>query len=131
MSNIRKISTISTSKIIIKKAVILSCFVLSFAVLAGCGTEKQNAIDIDPNMQAFLDNFDGTSNSIKSALKKHGATLEMSEDEITMYDLASPIITAKTWSCYTLDAEAWVTTRTYDICREEWKINKIEFKEMK
>ena len=122
-------------------------FVLAFvAALAfsGCkdkeggggGGDKPAAakVDVSPEMQAFLADFKGKHTDVEAAIKKHGAE-GLDHKDMTMYDLGSPKVTATRKdgdkTCYTFDAKAGMTTRTYDVCWAGGKITEVVDKGMR
>ncbi len=86
-----------------------------------------------PEMQQFMSSF-GSGASVKRALTKHGRKALDTKD-MQLYELAAPKIVAGTTSgartCYTIDASAGMTTRTYSVCWEKGKIVEIEDKGMR
>ncbi len=89
------------------------------------------AIETSPEMTNFLAKFDGTDAAVSAALKEFGANEDIADDDMGMYMLSKPTVTAKDGDCYTFDAGAGITTRTYSVCWAEGKINKIEDKGMR
>ena len=85
-------------------------------------------------MQAFLGAIKGKSTDVEAALKAHGAD-GLDNKDMSMYDLSSPKVTASRKdgdkSCYTFDAKAGMTTRTYEVCWTGGKITEVADKGMR
>jgi hypothetical protein len=101
----------------------------SFAILAGifmfmfsCGGPK---VEVSKDMSDFLAMVKGTSSDVTNALAKY-ATDEQKNNDMSMYDLKEPKVTAKEGDCYTVEFKAGMTTRTYKLCWADGKINKID-----
>lgn len=120
------------------KSVSMIAFVAA-ALLAGCGKKEEAAsgakegvagkapvkVEASPEMKSFLGSFNGKSTAVEAALAANG--LEgLDAKDMGMYDLGSPSVTGQEKrgenDCYTFDAKAGMTTRTYDVC---WKGGKI------
>jgi hypothetical protein len=121
------------------KSVSMIAFVAA-ALLGGCGKKEESAggvakegaagkapvkVEASPEMKGFLAGFNGKSAGVEAALAANG--LEgLDAKDMGMYDLASPSVTGQEKrgenDCYTFDAKAGMTTRTYDVC---WKGGKI------
>ena len=103
---------------------------------AGGGTTTTEApkADVSPEMQAFLAGIKGKSSDVEAAIKAHGAE-GLDHKDMTMYDLSSPKVTATKKdgdkTCYTFDAKAGMTTRTYDVCWTGGKITEVADKGMR
>jgi hypothetical protein len=89
------------------------------------------AVETSPEMTAFLAKFDGTDAAVTAALKEYGANEEIAGDDMGMYMLSKPKVVSKDGDCYTMEAEAGITVRTYNVCWTEGKISKIEDKGMR
>ena len=91
-------------------------------------------VDVSPEMQAFLAGIKGKSADVEAALKAHGAE-GLDTKDMGMYDLQSPKVTATKKdgdkTCYTFDAKAGMTTRTYDVCWTGGKITEVVDKGMR
>lgn len=122
---------------------------IAFAVIAafttvGCkkdkseggsgGTTAAAKTDVSPEMQAFLASIKGKSTDVDAAIKSHGAE-GLDHKDMTMYDLSSPKVTASRKdgdkNCYTFDAKAGMTTRTYEVCWTGGKISEVADKGMR
>jgi hypothetical protein len=112
--------------------------------LAACGKDAKNndkdkgggdkpAVMVSPDMMGFTESLHGKSADVAAALKKSGAD-GLDKKDMDMYDLASPHVTATEKrgdkQCYTMDAKAGATTRTYDVCWTGSKITEIDDKGM-
>ncbi len=113
-----------------RKAV-LSLFIAVSAMfaLSSCGGDAK--IEQSPEMQEFVGMIKGQSSDVVAALAKFGATDDLKTNEIIMYNLSEPKVTAKNADCYTVDFKAGMTVRTYDICWKDGKITQITEKEVK
>ena len=121
---------------------------LAFAVAAlaftACGKDKKDGegggkadtakVEVSPEMNAFLADIKGKSTDVEAAIKKHGAD-GLDHKDMTMYDLGSPKVTATRKdgdkTCYTWDAKAGMTTRTYETCWAGGKITEVADKGMR
>lgn len=112
------------------KKTILSLFVLLVMILAisSCGGKS---VETSPEMQEFVGMIKGSAADVSSALSKFGATQEIIDNDMSMYDLKDPKVTAKTGDCYTVEFAAGITTRIYDLCWKDGKITSITEKEVK
>ncbi len=88
-------------------------------------TPAPAAVETSPEMTNFLAKFDGTDAKVTEALKEFGANEAIHDDDMGMYMLSKPKVIGKEGDCYTFEAEAGITIRTYDVCWAEGKINKI------
>lgn len=93
--------------------------------------EEPAAVEASPEMTAFLAKFDGTDAAVTAALKEFGATEEVHDDDMGMYTLGEPKVVAKDGDCFSFEAKAGMTIRTYNVCWAEGKIAKIEDKGMR
>jgi hypothetical protein len=93
--------------------------------------EEAAVVEASPEMTAFLAKFDGSDAAVTAALKEFGADEAVAEDDMGMYTLGKPKVVAKDGDCFTFEAEAGMTIRTYNVCWAEGKINKIEDKGMR
>jgi hypothetical protein len=103
----------------------------------GGGAAKEETApkaDVSPEMQAFLAGIKGKSSDVEGALKAHGAE-GLDTKDMGMYDLSSPKVTGTKKdgdkTCYTFDAKAGMTTRTYDVCWTGGKITEVADKGMR
>jgi len=118
--------------------------VLVAALAAGCkdkakdgaaGGDKPAAakVEVSPAMTAFLADIKGKSSDVEAAIKTHGVE-GLDHKDMTMYDLSSPKVTASEKrgdkECYTFDAKAGMTTRTYETCWANGKIAEVVDKGM-
>ena len=103
----------------------------------GGTTETKKAepkVDVSPEMQGFLGDIKGKSTDVEAAVKKYGAD-GLDNKDMTMYDLNSPTVTATRKdgdkTCYTFDAKAGMTVRTYEVCWAGGKITEVADKGMR
>ena len=100
----------------------------------GTTTTEAPKADVSPEMQAFLAGIKGKSADVEAALKAHGAE-GLDTKDMGMYDLQSPKVTGTKKdgdkTCYTFDAKAGMTTRTYDVCWTGGKITEVVDKGMR
>jgi hypothetical protein len=117
-------------------------FVLLAAFALGCGSDKADGggdkaapkVDVSPAMTAFLSDLKGKSSHVSAALKTHGVE-GLDGKDMDMYDLSSPKVVASEkrgdTECYTFDAKAGMTTRTYETCWAGGKIAEVTDKGMR
>ena len=119
------------------KLVMLFVFVAALAI--GCGKDKGGGggaakVEVSPAMTAFLADLKGKSSDVEAAIKTHGVE-GLDHKDMTMYDLGSPKVTASEkrgeMECYTFDAKAGMTTRTYETCWANGKIAEVADKGMR
>ncbi|KIG12960.1 hypothetical protein DB30_00844 [Enhygromyxa salina] len=89
------------------------------------------AVEVSEDMKNFMAKFDGTDPAVTAALKEFGANEEIHDDDMGMYTLKDPKVVAAEGDCFTMEAGAGMTIRTYNVCWAEGKINKIEDKGMR
>ena len=118
-------------------------FVL-IAALAACGKDSKEGaaggdkaapkVEVSPAMTAFLADIKGKSKDVEAAIKTHGVE-GLDHKDMTMYDLSSPKVTGSEKrgdkECYTFDAKAGMTTRTYETCWANGKIAEVVDKGMR
>jgi hypothetical protein len=89
---------------------------------------------VSAEMKAFLAGFNGDYKAVKAALKKHGAP-GLDDKDMGIMNLESPKVTAAgkqgARQCYTFEATAGITVRTYGVCWEGGKIVTVEDKGMR
>lgn len=101
----------------------------------GCGrsSSEETGLKGSPEMQDFLAGM-GDAARVKASLDKHVAPGVETHD-MEMYDLKDPAVTGEerrgAQACYTFDARAGATTRTYVTCWEGGKIATIEDRGMR
>ena len=93
--------------------------------------EEAKPVEASPEMTAFLAKFDGTDAAVTAALKEFGADETVADDDMGMYTLGEPKVVGAEGDCFTFEAKAGMTIRTYNVCWAEGKINKIEDKGMR
>ncbi|PRQ05707.1 hypothetical protein [Enhygromyxa salina] len=89
------------------------------------------AVEVSEDMKNFMAKFDGTDPAVTAALKEFGANEEIADDDMGMYMLKDPKVVSAEGDCFTMEAGAGMTIRTYNVCWAEGKINKIEDKGMR
>lgn len=136
------IPTMKTKKLAIAFALVAAfttaaCSKKEDKVAGGGGakaTEGAAKVEVSPAMTAFLSDLKGKSKDVEAAIKTHGVE-GLDHKDMTMYDLTSPKVTAATKDggkeCYTFDAKAGMTTRTYDVCWKDGKISEVADKGMR
>jgi len=112
------------------KKMILSMFVVLAVAFtfSSCGGPK---VELTPEMKDFVGMIKGKSADVVSALTKFAATDEIKNNDMGIYDLSDPKVTAKTGDCYSVEFKAGATTRMYDICWTAGKIASVTEKGMK
>lgn len=77
------------------------------------------AVDVIPNMKAFMGMLDGKDDSAGKALKKYAVPAKQ-KDDLGMYTLTGPKVTATDKSganqCYTMESTAGVMKHTTHLC---------------
>jgi len=113
------------------KKVVINLFVALafFFAFSSCG--GGSSVEQSPEMKEFVGMIKGKSADVVSALEKFASTPELKGDDMGMYDLSDPNVTAKTGDCYSVEFSAGATTRMYDICWADGKISSITDKGMK
>ena len=109
---------------------IFSVLALSFYLLS-CGGNNTPDVKLTPEMSDFISMIKGTSDDVAAALQKYGATEEIIENDMGMFNLESPVVTAKEGNCYTVEFKAGMTERVYVLCWDNGKIVKITDKGIK
>ena len=77
---------------------------------------------ISPEMDDFISGFDGTYEAVEAALQKYGATEEIVNHDMGMYDLKDPEIVGSEGNCYSLVTTSGIFENTYEVCWEGSKI---------
>jgi hypothetical protein len=103
------------------------CIVAVTVFLTNCGGK---GVEKSKEMEAFCAAMNNTSDGTTAALKTYGAA-GLDAHNMGDYGLSEPNVTAANGPCYTVEFKAGMTTRTYDVCWEGGKINKITDKGMK
>ncbi|GEM_PF-1374509 len=88
-------------------------------------------VEVSEDMKNFMAKFDGTDAAVTAALKEFGSGETITDDDMGMYTLSDPKVVANTGDCFTMEAGAGMTVRTYEVCWADGKINKIEDKGMR
>lgn len=120
--------------------------VLAASIFGGCGKKDEagggggggggGAAAVKPSqeMSDFLIGFNGRSASVEAQLKQFGAE-GLDAKDMGMYDLASPKVVGNEKKgdkdCYSFDAKAGMTTRTYETCWTGGKIVEVTDKGMR
>ena len=96
------------------KKSILSLFVVLTTIfaLSSCGGGTPD-VELSPEMTEFVGMIKGTSDNVTAALEKFGASDEVKENDMGMYDLKDPVVTAKNGDCFSVEFAAGITTRMY------------------
>lgn len=117
---------------------------LATALLGGCGKKDEAGggggapaaakVEVSPEMKTFLAAMKGKSPDVEAALTAHGVE-GLDAKDMGMYDLGAPAVTAHEKrgdkDCYTFDAKAGMTTRTYETCWTGGKIVEVADKGMR
>ena len=80
------------------------------------------AIEMSTEMAAFVGAFDGDYESVEAGLALYGATEDIVDHDMGMYDLKEPRVTAKDGECYTVTCKSGMVENTYVVCWEDGKI---------
>jgi hypothetical protein len=114
-------------------AALLGMSLLACSKKDGGDDKGTAAVKASPEMDDFLAGM-GSSAKVKASLEKHAAPGVATQD-MEMYDLKDARATAEekrgAQTCYTFDAKAGATTRTYVTCWEGGKIALVEDKGMR
>jgi hypothetical protein len=106
------------------KKSILSLFILLLMVVAisNCG---KKSVEMSAEMQDFISMIKGSSVDVSQALVKYGANQEIIDNDMAIYDLKEPNVTAKEGDCYTTEFTDGNTIKIYNICWKDGKIAEI------
>lgn len=113
-----------------KNILLLAVILVSALTFTSCGKGKP-AVELSKEMTEFVGMIKGTSSSVTSALNKFGASQAVKDDNMGMYDLKDPVVSAKKGDCYSVEFSAGITKRLYDICWANGKISSIKDNGMK
>lgn len=109
-------------------------FHASIIVLAlyacGNGNSAKKEATVSPEMEAFMKQLNGKAEQVSTALTQYGAE-SLDKKDMDMYDLEKAKVVSADKNCYTMEAGAGMTVRTYVLCWEGAKIKSIEDKGMK
>ena len=83
-----------------------------------CGAK----IEVSAEMSDFIGGFNGSYTAVEAGLEKYGATEEIVDHDMGMYDLKDPKVTAKDGDCYTVVCKSGMVENTYNVCWEGGKI---------
>ncbi len=112
-----------------KKTLSLMGLLILVLVAFGCGGGEK----VLPEMKEFMAGFDGTYQAVESVLEKFAPGVD--DQDMDIYDLKSPKIVSTEEQgdqvCYTMEAKAGITIRTYVLCWKEGKIVSIADKGMR
>lgn len=114
------------------KAFKLFTTVVAVAIMfafTSCG-EKKPDVKVSPEMEAFMKQLTGTSDAVGAALTGNGVE-GLDTKDMGMYELKEATVVSADKDCYTMEAAAGMTVRTYVLCWEGGKIKSIEDKGMK
>ena len=84
---------------------------------------------VSTSMQNFMDNLDGKSASVATALQLFGKE-GLDTKDMDIYDLSDPRVIETNGNCYLLECKSGMTKRKYNLCWEGGKISSIEDKGM-
>ncbi len=88
---------------------------------------QAEAVQMSDEMRTFIGRLDGTDVAVVAALKEYGANDEITKNQMGVATLRNPRVIAREGECYTVQGQtSGSATRTYRICWEQGKINKIE-----
>lgn len=99
-------------------------FIIVSSFLVTC-QNKDDKVELTPEMAEFLAMLKGSSDDVTLALTKFGATDKIKEDDMGLYDLKDPAVTAQKENCYSVEFTSYITIRMYDICWKDGKITSI------
>jgi hypothetical protein len=108
---------------------IIQFLLVSFFAFSACGDSSE--VEVSNEMQDFLQQVQGSYKDVSEALEKYSANEELKTHNITMYDLSDGKVVAREGDCYTVEFNAGITVRVYDICWKGKKISGITSKGIK
>ena len=113
------------------KKFILPVFLFTaLTVFYSCGGgEKKSTAKVSAEMQDFMNNLNGKSASVASALQQFGKE-GLDTKDMGIYDLANPKVLETNGNCYLIECKSGMTKRKYNLCWEGGKISSIEDKGM-
>jgi hypothetical protein len=101
---------------------------------APAAATSAGAAAVSAEMADFLSGFNGDYKAVKAALKKHAAG-GLDDKDMGIMNLAQPKVTASEIKagrqCYTFDAQAGITVRSFGVCWEGARIVAVEDKGMR
>lgn len=109
---------------------LISLVLLTATIYACGGSGSSNDVKVSPEMESFMKQLNGTSDNVAAALNQYG-TPELDKKDMDLYNLEKPKVVSADKDCYTMEAGAGMTIRTYSLCWEGGKIKSIEDKGMR
>jgi hypothetical protein len=109
---------------------LIGLLVLVITIQACGGSATSSSVKVSPEMEAFMKQLNGNSDNVTAALTQYG-TPELDKKDMDMYNLEKPKVVSADKDCYTMEAGAGMTVRTYVLCWEGGKIKSVEEKEVK
>lgn len=102
----------------------LLLIMVSVAVYS-CNTNT-GKVELSPEMQDFVNMFDGKYTGVTNAIQKYAASTDIPTQDMDTKDLSKPSVTAKSEengnTCYTISTNDGIKDCIYSIC---WKDKKI------
>ena len=115
----------------------LLIFLLGAAMIAtlftACGATEEtdssasepvssNNGEVSPEMEDFISGFNGTYEAVEAALADYGATDDIVNHDMGMYNLEEAEIIGSDGNCYSFVSQSGVFKNTYEVCWEGGKI---------
>lgn len=95
-----------------------------------CGGSGSSEVKVSAEMEAFMKQLNGSSDNVAAALTQYG-TPELDRKDMDMYSLENAKVVNADKDCYTMEAGAGMTVRTYVLCWAGGKITSVEEKGMR
>lgn len=114
-----------------KKIILAVSIFAMVSAVTSCGGkgDKKPAVTVSAEMQDFMNNLNGRSESVVVALQQFGKE-GLDTKDMGMYNLEKPKVLEATGSCYLLECTSGLTKRKYNLCWEGGKIATVEDKGM-
>ena len=83
---------------------------------------SSNNGEVSPEMEDFISGFNGTYEAVEAALADYGATDDIVNHDMGMYNLEEAEIIGSDGNCYSFVSQSGVFKNTYEVCWEGGKI---------
>lgn len=113
----------------VKQLIVLIVVAVTVYACGGSGSSSSET-KVSPEMEAFMKQLNGSSDNVAAALTQYG-TPELDKKDMDMYNLENAKVVSADKDCYTMEAGAGMTVRTYVLCWEAGKIKSVEEKGMR
>lgn len=112
----------------IRQLLVLSIIAVSAYACGGSGSSSE--VKVAPEMETFMKQLNGKADQVSAALTQYGKE-GLDTKDMDMYDLEKAKVVSADKDCYTMEAGAGMTIRTYVLCWEGGKIKSVEDKGMR